>query len=242
MIYRSSYDSEKLRGIDDPLTPRPWDITNILTDFDTEDKKLLDLGAGTGFKVLPLQSKYKEIVCLEISKSMVEAARKILPFNNVKVIQGDNYKLPFENHSFDVVVSFLSFWDIKEIHRVLNPGGFILLELIGCEDKKDFKLFFGNDEKGIRGQNLQYDAKTYQENLYKEFRAYFNHVSIQNGYWDTFYSPAGILKLLANTPTIRGYNYLKDKNAIKRACQSLTMSNGIKIKQNRVLLYAKNPK
>ncbi|MBN9287590.1 MAG: hypothetical protein BGO43_04105 [Gammaproteobacteria bacterium 39-13] len=242
MIYRSSYDSLKLRGQDDPSTPRPWNIVDILSKSETRDKRLLDLGSGTGFKILPLQELYKEIICLEISKSMLNSASKNLYFNNISLIQGDNFNLPFKDNAFDVVVSMLSIWDPKEIHRVLTKDGFVLIELLGCEDKKDFKLFFGHDEQGLRGQYLQYDRETFIENIYKKFQAYFNHIVIQNEFWNTFYSPMGVLKLLSNTPIVRNFNYRKDKAALKKALETLSGPNGINITQNRMLLYAKDPK
>ena len=78
--------------------------------------------------------------------------------------------------------------------------------------------------------------------IYDRFSCYFNDIRIQNGFWDTLYSPKGILKLLSNTPTIRGFNFKKDKHHVKTAIESLSTPRGIKIKQNRVLLYAKDPK
>ena len=58
---------------------------------------------------------------------MVDAAQFNLPYDNVSIIQGDNFNLPFKNNTFDQIVSLLSIWDISEIHRVLNPAGSILI-------------------------------------------------------------------------------------------------------------------
>ncbi|MFO1259413.1 MAG: methyltransferase domain-containing protein [Gammaproteobacteria bacterium] len=242
MLYRSTYDSDSLRGKDDLMTPRPWDIVNLLSKLSSDSMRLLDLGTGTGFKIAPLHSKYKEIVGIEISKSMVAAAKRNLFKENMFLIQGNNYSLPFQRNTFDAVACMLSLWDPKEIHRVLKKDGFVLIELLGCEDKKDFKLFFGADGNGLRGQYLNFKSEEYVSNIYERFQKFFRSVSIQNGFWNTCYSQKGILKLLANTPTIRGYNYQHDKINIKNAIQGLSTPSGIKIKQNRMLLYATDPK
>jgi SAM-dependent methyltransferase len=242
MLYRSSYDSRYLRGLDAPSSPRPWEMTEKLKTFASKKKRLLDLGTGTGFKVAPLQDWYKEIIGIEISKSMVNAARHNFQHENMFAIQGSNYALPFRSNSFDVVTCMLSFWDPGEIRRVLNPNGLVLIELLGCEDKKEFKTFFGADNDGVRGQYLNFNQKDYISDIYQRFRNYFHTVSIQNGFWETYYSPKGILKLLANTPTIRGFNYQQDKVNLKKAITALSTPNGIKIKQNRMLLYAADPK
>src|ERR1700679_1088977 len=118
MLYRSSYDSCELRGRDAPLHPRPWNIINILNTHAKKEMRLLDLGVGTGFKLLPLKKKYKEIICIDISQSMVTAARRTLFFENVSVIQGSNLNLPFKDETFDHIISLLSIWTISEIHRV----------------------------------------------------------------------------------------------------------------------------
>lgn len=242
MLYRSSYDSQLLRGVDDPLMPRPWNVSSLLSELAQENHRLLDLGSGTGFKLLPVLKKFNHIVSLDISKSMLLAAKNSLNSENTSFIQGNNFNLPFRKNSFDTVTSFLSLWDASEIHRVLKTNGSILLELIGCEDKREFKLHFGADEKGLRGQLLQYEPTEYLNKFYETFSKYFCEVTLKNGFWNTYYSKKGILKLLCNTPTIRDFNYKKDKPFIKAALNELATPNGIKIQQNRVLLYAKSPK
>jgi SAM-dependent methyltransferase len=242
MLYRASYDSKDLRGKDDPNIPRPWNIIKILNKDNCINKKLLDLGTGTGFKLLPIQSKFKKIIGIEISKSMVNAARRNLPFDNIEIIQANNFELPFPDNYFDVVVSFLAPCEFSEIHRVVKKDGYILLEKVGCEDKKELKDFFGEDELGKRGQYSQYTLADYLNLYHEEGKKYFEFTSIKNGYWNTYYSAKGLLKLLSNTPVIRDYNYKRDKEVLKKAIEKLSTPNGIIVQQNRVLIHARNPK
>ena len=77
----------------------------------------------------PLKSAY--ITCLDYSEDMLSQARERLgSLENVKLSQGDVGKLPYENGTFDIVLSmngFHAFPDKKaafrETFRVLKKGG-----------------------------------------------------------------------------------------------------------------------
>lgn len=243
MQYIASYDSAELRGIDNPLTPRPWNIIELIKSRITaENTSVLDLGTGTGFKLIPLASKNVSFFGLEISRSMILAAKKNFECKNSFAIQGNNFKLPFKNDSFNLVISFLSRWSPAEIARVIKLDGEVLIEWIGCEDKSDFKSFFPDDENGPRGQYMEFKLDAFIQNISESFKPYFNHVEIKNGYWETFYSKDGLIQLLSHTPTIRDFDLNKDKSYLKNAVQKFQTNNGIKLTQNRVLIHAKNLK
>lgn len=243
MLYTSLYDSSDLRGIDNPLTPRPWNIIELIkTNLPAENSCILDLGTGTGFKVIPLLLKNTTVFGLEISRSMIMAAKRNINLKKFLPLQGDNLTLPFKNDSFDYVLSFLSHWSPEEIARVIKPNGEVFIEWIGCEDKIDFKSFFPDDDHGPRGQYVQFRLNVFIKNLYTAFEKYFNFVEVKNGYWETFYSKHGLIELLSHTPTIRSFDFHKDKSYLENAIQKFQTNNGIKLTQNRVLIHAKNLK
>ena len=97
--------------------------------------KLLEVPVGTGVLTMPV---YKElpnadITCLDCSADMMDAARKKAEAAGIKNItfrQGDVGALPFDDESFDIVLSlngFHAFPDkeaaYRETFRVLKPGG-----------------------------------------------------------------------------------------------------------------------
>lgn len=98
--------------------------------------KLLEVPVGTGVLTMPVYQTIPnaQITCLDYSADMMEHARKRADDMNLKNItftQGDVGQLPFEDESFEVVLSlngFHAFPDkeaaYKEIYRVLKPGGF----------------------------------------------------------------------------------------------------------------------
>lgn len=104
----------------------------VSADF---DGKLLEVPVGTGVLSMPFHSKFKdaEIVCLDYSAEMMARAEHRadeMGIKNIKFIQGDVGALPFEDNSFDVVMSLNGFHVFPdkeaayaETFRVLKPGG-----------------------------------------------------------------------------------------------------------------------
>ena len=133
----------------------------------------------------------------------------------------------------------LSRWNINELYRVLKPHGVVVIEHIGCEDKKEFKFLFGKDKDGWRGQFIKFQREEYLQYYQNIFNKLFDSVSIQNGYWNTSYTEQGLLDLLKFTPTIRNFDLNRDESALKYAIKIFNTPNGIELTQNRILIYAK---
>lgn len=99
-----------------------------------KDVRVLDIGCGNGALLRALSPRIGASVGVDASAKMVvraEQASSSYPQLQFKHITGPT--LPFPDASFDVVTSFLSFryldWDpiLAEIHRVLAPGGKLLI-------------------------------------------------------------------------------------------------------------------
>ena len=113
------------RWIEDALAPVPADFSG----------SLLEVPVGTGVLTMPLYATLPQarITCLDYSADMMENAKKraaAMKLSNVAFVQGDVGALPFENESFDLVLSlngFHAFPDkdaaFRETCRVLKKGG-----------------------------------------------------------------------------------------------------------------------
>lgn len=111
--------------INDALSPIPEDFQGAL----------LEVPVGTGVLTMPLYLSFPnaEITCLDYSKDMMQNAEcraEAMQIQNVTFVQGDVGALPFEDESFDVVLSlngFHAFPDkdaaYRETYRVLKKGG-----------------------------------------------------------------------------------------------------------------------
>jgi len=92
-----------------------------------KNKKILDFGCGTGIYAKLLTSMGAKVKGFDISKEMLEIAKKENPTLDLK--EGSGYKIPFDE-KFDIVVSaltvhYLKDWNkmFREVARVLKRGG-----------------------------------------------------------------------------------------------------------------------
>ena len=119
-------DGEKnLRYLEKALSGIPEDFSG----------KLLEVPVGTGVLTMPVYRELPDanITCLDYSENMMASAREkagAIGIKNITFLQGDVGALPFEDESFDIVLSlngFHAFPDkeaaYRETYRVLKPGG-----------------------------------------------------------------------------------------------------------------------
>jgi ubiquinone/menaquinone biosynthesis C-methylase UbiE len=107
-------------------------LSGVPQDF---EGKLLEVPVGTGVLTMPVYADLPkaDITCLDYSEKMMASARdkaETMGITNIKFVQGDVGALPFEDESFDVVLSlngFHAFPDkeaaYRETYRVLKKGG-----------------------------------------------------------------------------------------------------------------------
>ena len=98
--------------------------------------RVLDLGAGTGESFKHIPATVRELVALEPDPAMLRQARPRTGETSVavRIVQGASEQLPFATATFDTVVACLVLCSVRdldvtvaEIHRVLRPGGRLLL-------------------------------------------------------------------------------------------------------------------
>ena len=153
------------------------DIPRITNLFKKKGvKKVLDLGCGSGRHLVYLARRGLNVYGFDISEHGIKIAKDWLKKEKVKAgfKIGDIYKkLPYNDNFFDALISVQTLHHnrigdirklIKEIERILKPGGFIFVTVTRMGSKKDvpkermWKIKFiaprtyiplSHDEKGL---------------------------------------------------------------------------------------------
>jgi SAM-dependent methyltransferase len=120
---------------------RFWNSTSWLKS-DLKDKWVLDCGCGAGrFAEIALAAG-ANVVALDYSSAVDACLMNLKHYNNLYVIQGDIYQLPFEMNSFDYVYSLGVLQhtpNVKDafmaVSKQVKPGGYFCVDFY----EKNFK-------------------------------------------------------------------------------------------------------
>ena len=137
---KSEFDDEFLRLVEEFNTSAGAveRRSRILSALDLRPgDHVLDVGAGPGHQVAEIATAIPGglVKGVDSAESAITIAReRWTGFDNVEFVSGDAYKLPFENSTFDVVMSsqVFEYLDnvaaaLSEIFRVLKPRGRVLI-------------------------------------------------------------------------------------------------------------------
>ena len=111
--------------------------------FGENVRTILNVGCGPGTEAILLAGMGYEVTALDFSPEMIEYTKKNAKAKGVSVdtVIGDAENLPFEDASFDAVVSNYAIWAIpnpqkamEEWYRVLKPEGEVAYIDVGHYD------------------------------------------------------------------------------------------------------------
>jgi 2-polyprenyl-3-methyl-5-hydroxy-6-metoxy-1,4-benzoquinol methylase len=104
--------------------------SELLTE-DISGKKLLDAGCGTGWFSKIAVDRGAHVTSMDLGENLLTQVK--MKCNSIRVI-GSILEMPFEDDSFDLVVSSEviehtpePFKALEELHRVLKPGGVLVI-------------------------------------------------------------------------------------------------------------------
>lgn len=145
----SIFGKSEVSNVFDPMAPyyadergqSPWFQAQIKIVLEMLEAKpgglLLDIGCAAGAEFVPLIARGFRIVGFDYAPEMIRVAqRRYRESKAVQLCRADAESLPFPDASFDHVVclgvfEYLATYEnsLKEIARVLRPGGTIIISL-----------------------------------------------------------------------------------------------------------------
>ncbi|MDD5043484.1 MAG: class I SAM-dependent methyltransferase [Patescibacteria group bacterium] len=157
---------------------------------DIKDKKILDVGAGTGRLALKLARAGAEVTALDISPEMLKILRR--KNKQIKTVGGDAEQLPFPDETFDIITAAFLIVHLKnperffdEAYRVLKNDGRLVITNINQKEPPKIKTKKGNvkiqsfyHSPGKIRQLLKNLAFDVQETLVKEKANWINQIII----------------------------------------------------------------
>lgn len=106
-------------------------LQKYLTNCETVD--VLDLGSGAGHVSFNVAPKVQSVTAFDLSDSMLKVVAETAKergLENISTVKGNVESLPFDDHTFDLVISRYSahHWHdveqaLREVRRVLKPQG-----------------------------------------------------------------------------------------------------------------------
>ena len=204
------------------------------------ETKMLDIGCGSGEKSVMFFSGAKEITMIDVEPDMIEKARANLERvhfskekrNKFKICLGDCEKpLPFDDESFDLVVSRHCGANMAEVFRVLKKGGKFISEDYATNDCQELKDYFGRGQ-GYGESPLQNKivAKCLDVGFAKVQCLQFEEIE--------YYETEKDLKfLLGMTPILGGYDDEKDNSILQKYIEKFGTEKGIRLNRHLFSLW-----
>ena len=141
-----------------------FDLNQFIQKQITPGASIADLGCGTGELLLSLHKKgANHLIGVDSSPEMLEQAKlKLYNAKRLELRLGEVEYLPMKDQEIDTVIMSMVLYHIiqpqkalKEIFRVLKPGGSFILADFEKHDRENIKEIIGGSWLGFETQKLQ---------------------------------------------------------------------------------------
>ncbi len=154
-----------------------WRRKVIKRVIDHQPETVLDVATGTGDLVIALAaSRAKELIGLDISKGMLKTGEQKIRDkqlqDRIKMQHGDAEAIPYADDHFDAITVAFGVRNfenlekgLKEMRRVLKPGGLVVILETAVPTKFPFKQFYklySNNLLPLIGRLFSKDRSAYQ--------------------------------------------------------------------------------
>lgn len=126
----------------------------------TTNKIVLDIASGEGYGTHLLSENAKFVYGVDIDFKTIAEAKNTYIKENIKFLQGSTSKIPLDDNTIDVVVSFETIEHHNEHHKMMTEIKRVL--------KKDGILIISTPDKKVYSDDRNYSNPFHVKELYKE--------------------------------------------------------------------------
>ena len=133
-----------------------------------KNKVILDIACGSGYGSKLMSATAKKVYAVDVDKDTIRYAKDNYAAKNIEYIVGDGAKIPLDDNSVDLVVSYETIEHIeaykeflREVKRVLKPKGLLMLST-------------PNDKEYSKGNHFHYFEFTHKQ-LQAAVGEFFSH-------------------------------------------------------------------
>jgi 23S rRNA (guanine745-N1)-methyltransferase len=184
---------------------------------------LLDAGCGDGHHAAAFRRAYNAEVCgIDISTPAIELAARRHRDCLWLVANADRF-LPFEDESLDAMTSITARMNPAEFHRVLAPGGRLLVAIPGAEDLVELR-------EAIQGERVERERASRTIDLFAPRFRLTHHETIKHV---ATLGPAAMADVLMST--YRGLRHSERERLTHITTMPVTLSQDVLIFERRSL-------
>lgn len=153
-------------------------VYDAVESLNKENPKIIEIGVGTGNLASKFLSEKFEIIGIDQSREMLSVAKRKFP--NLKVRLGEFLKIPYDNNTFDILISTYAFHHlneiekkiaIKEMIRVLKDNGAIIIGDLMFYSKEEERMITAKLSKP-KVNEIKDEHYSYIDLLEEEFKKY----------------------------------------------------------------------
>lgn len=214
--------------------PLSWSYEEIVKEYLTADKKLLDIGTGGGEFLLSLNHPYENTAATESWQPNIELCQKnLVPLGIDFCPTKSGEKINLRSNSFDIIVDRHAEYDEKEIKRLLKPGGVFITQQVGSRNCSDLAERLNKNPQKVELFSLQTEMQKFEkENFFVK--------RIAEEYpWLTFTDVGAIVYFAKRIVwTFPDFSVENNCEQLKKLQVQLNKDKEIKTVQHRFLLIA----
>lgn len=159
------WDFSHIHGRYEEENDLPWDYKEIVHDYLSDTKKIMDYDTGGGEFLLSLHHPYPLTFATEGYEPNVKLCKeRLLPLGITFKECSTPGHIPFHDSLFDLIINRHGDFEPKEIHRLLKKDGIFITEQVGGDNDRDLvDMVLPNTPKPFPQLNLKVQKTNFEK-------------------------------------------------------------------------------